>query len=54
MYGTGVNAAGGGGATLAYTGVATGSWMLAAFGLVCAGLALIALARRRKKGAPRP
>jgi LPXTG-motif cell wall-anchored protein len=44
MYGVQETTAGG--AVLAATGLATGAWVLTAVGLVLAGIALVALARR--------
>lgn len=42
MYGTGTGAGGG----LAVTGIATGSYLLAALGLIFAGIALMMLFRK--------
>jgi len=49
MYGTETTA---GSATLAATGLATGSMILAAIGIILAGIALISLARKNGKHRP--
>lgn len=50
MYGMQESTAGG--AVLAATGLATGAWVLAAVGLILAGIALLALFRRGGKDRP--
>lgn len=50
MYGTTETAAAGG--ALAATGAATGSYVLAAVGLILAGIAVFALLRRNPKNRP--
>jgi LPXTG-motif cell wall-anchored protein len=49
MYGAGAT---GGGSALAMTGLATGSWILFAVGLVFAGVAVIALVKRHSSNRP--
>lgn len=50
MYGNGSVA--GGATALAMTGLAAGSWVLAAVGIICAGAILIALVRKNSKVRP--